>query len=362
MTTIDRKESCDCAEAVIERRTREIHLRLKLGALALALTAWWLVYRRLEDLAAWLTYGLMGLARGTHLGTAVAFFLYDVPKIFMLLTLVVFGVGILRSFFTPERTRAILAGKRETVGDVLAALLGIVTPFCSCSAIPLFLGFIEAGVPLGVTFAFLISAPMVNEIALVLLWGLFGWRVALIYMSTGLAIAMVTGWIIGRLDMERQVEDWAYQIRMAPTPAAVTALSWSGRLDYAWQAVKDILGKVWPYIIAGIAVGAGIHGYVPEGMMASIMGRQAWWSVPLAVLIGAPIYSNAAGIIPVVQALLAKGASLGTTLAFMMSVIGISLPEIIILRKVLKPKLIAVFVGVVTLGIMIVGFLFNVIL
>ncbi|MDP3181939.1 MAG: permease [Desulfobaccales bacterium] len=358
---MDNKEVCECATA-IDKGPRELTIRLKLALIIASLAAWWLLYRQLEGLAQWVTYGVLGLARGTHLGVAVAFFLYDVPKIMMLLVLVVFGVGLVRSFFTPERTRTILAGKRETLGDVLAALLGIVTPFCSCSAVPLFIGFIESGIPIGVTFAFLISAPMVNEIALVLLWGLFGWRVAFIYMSTGLAIAMVTGWIIGRLDMERQVEDWAYQIRMASSPQTEQSLTWSARIDYAWQTVKDILGKVWPYIILGIAVGAGIHGYVPEGMMAAIMGKNAWWSVPLAVLIGAPIYSNAAGIIPVVQALLAKGASLGTVLAFMMSVIGISLPEIIILRKVLKPRLIAVFVGVVTVGIMMVGFLFNVIL
>ncbi len=358
---MDHKDVCECVTA-IDKGPRELTLRLKLALIIASLAAWWLIYRQLEGLAQWITYGLLGLARGTHLGVAVAFFLYDVPKIMMLLVLVVFGVGLVRSFFTPERTRTILAGKRETLGDVLAALLGIVTPFCSCSAVPLFIGFIESGIPIGVTFAFLISAPMVNEIALVLLWGLFGWRVALIYMSTGLAIAMATGWIIGRLDMERQVEDWAYQIRMASSPRTEQSPTWSARIDYAWQAVKDIVGKVWPYIILGIAVGAGIHGYVPEGMMAAIMGKNAWWSVPLAVLIGAPIYSNAAGIIPVVQALLAKGASLGTVLAFMMSVIGISFPEIIILRKVLKPRLIAVFVGVVTVGIMIVGFLFNVIL
>ena len=358
---MDNKEVWECVTAV-DKAPREISLRLKLALIMASLVAWGLVYRQLEGLAQWLTYGLLGIAQGTHLGVAVAFFLYDVPKIMMLLVLVVFGVGLVRSFFTPERTRAILTGKRETLGDVLAALLGVVTPFCSCSAIPLFLGFVEAGIPIGVTFAFLISAPMFNEIALVLLWGLFGWRVALIYTATGLAIAMLTGWIIGRLDMERQVEDWVYQLRMAPSPESENRLSWSARIDYAWQAVRDIVGKVWPYIILGIAVGAGIHGYVPEGMMAAIMGRQAWWSVPLAVAIGAPIYSNAAGIIPVVQALLTKGASLGTVLAFMMSVIGISLPEIIILRKVLKPRLIAVFVGVVIVGIMLVGFLFNAIL
>ncbi len=346
----------------IDKSSQETNLGLKLAWLTASLVAWWLLYRQLEGLALWLTHGLLRIARGTHLGQAVAFFLYDVPKILMLLTLVVFGVGLVRSFFTPERTRAILAGRREIVGDVLAALLGVVTPFCSCSAVPLFIGFIESGIPIGVTFSFLISAPMVNEVALVLLLGLFGWRIALIYMVTGLVIAMLTGWIIGRMDMERQVEEWVYQMRMAPAPVRLTTLTWSGRIDYGLQAVKDIVGRVWPYIIAGIAVGAAIHGYVPEGMLASVMGKQAWWSVPAAVLIGAPIYSNAAGIIPVVQALLAKGASLGTVLAFMMSVIGISFPEIVILRKVLKPKLIAVFVGVVTLGIIIVGFLFNAIL
>ncbi len=353
--------SCECIQTT-DGKLDQISLRKKLVILPVSFIAWWIIYHQLPKVTGWLTYDLFGLGRGTHLGEAIAFFLYDVPKVLMLLILVVFGVGLLRSFFTPEKTRDILAGKKESVGNVLAAGLGIATPFCTCSAIRLFIGFVEAGVPLGVTLSFLISAPMINEIALVLLFGLFGWQVALLYLTTGLIIAMVSGWIIGRLDMERQVEDWAYQIRMAPSPVNEHSLTWSARIDYAWQTVKDILGKVWPYIILGIAVGAGIHGYVPEGMMAAIMGKHAWWSVPLAVLIGAPIYSNAAGIIPVVQALLAKGASLGTVLAFMMSVIGISFPEIIILRKVLKPRLIAVFVGVVTVGIMIVGFLFNVIL
>ena len=350
------------AAEIARRPPISLKRNLRLALLSLAFIAWWPIYFQLAGFSSWLTFDLFQIARDTHLGHAVSFFFYDVPKVLMLLVLVVFGVGLLRSFFTPERTRDILAGKREIAGNVLAAGLGVATPFCSCSAVPLFIGFVEAGIPIGVTFAFLISAPMVNEVALVLLLGLFGWRVALIYMSTGLIIAMATGWIIGRLNMERQVEDWVYEIRMQRTPVALQSLTWQGRIDYAFQAVKDIVGKVWPYIVAGIGVGAAIHGYVPEGMMAAIMGKQAWWSVPLAVLIGAPIYSNAAGVIPVVQALLGKGAALGTVLAFMMSVIGISLPEIIILRKVLKPRLIAVFVGVVTLGIMIVGFLFNAIL
>ncbi len=353
--------SRECVIAV-DHQAANRNLRLKLGLIGLSLILWWPLYSQLAGLSAWLTHDLLRLSRDTHLGLAVSFFLYDTPKVFMLLVLVIFGVGILRSFFTPERTRDILAGKREVAGTALAALLGIATPFCTCSAIPLFIGFMEAGVPLGVTFAFLISAPMVNEVALVLLFGLFGWQVALIYLTMGLVIAMATGWIIGRLNLERQVEDWVYEIRMGKTPAALQNLSWPTRIDYGLEQVKSIVGKVWPYVVAGIAVGAGIHGYVPEGVMAGIMGKQAWWSVPLAVLIGVPIYSNAAGIIPVVQALLGKGAALGTVLAFMMAVIGLSLPEAIILRKVLKPRLMAVFIGVVATGIVLVGYIFNMIM
>jgi len=266
-------------------------------------------------------------------------------------------VGIIRTFFTPQTPRRILAGKRESAGNVLAALLGIVTPFCSCSAVPLFIGFVTAGVPLGVTFSFLISAPMVNEVALVLLYGLFGWQVAALYLITGLAIAMVAGWVIGRLKLERHVEAWVYETRMGE--GVETKLDWVARLRAGWQAVQDIVGKVWPYILAGIAVGAAIHGYVPEDFLASVMGEGAWWSVPLAVILGIPMYSNAAGMIPIVQALLEKGAALGTSLAFMMAVIALSVPEILILRKVLRPRLIAIFIGVVGLGILIVGHLFN---
>jgi uncharacterized membrane protein YraQ (UPF0718 family) len=291
----------------------------------------------------------------------VEFFVFESPKVLMLLTLIVFGVGIIRSFFTPERTRRILSGKSEFAGNVLAALLGIVTPFCSCSAVPLFIGFVTTGVPLGVTFSFLISSPMVNEVALVLLFGLFGWKVAAIYLGMGLLIAIVSGWIIGRLRMEKQVEDWVYETTFgAAGPEAEP--DWPGRFRLGLDAVKDIVGRVWLYVLIGIGVGAGIHGYVPENFMASIMGKGAWWSVPLAVLIGVPMYSNAAGIIPVVQALLGKGAALGTVLAFMMAVIALSLPEAIILRKVLKPRLLALFFGVVAMGIMAVGYLFNVIM
>ena len=322
---------------------------------------WWLVYHNLAPFAAWFTYSLLPLSRGSHLGATVEFFVYESPKVLMLLTLVVFGVGIVRSFFTPERTRRILSGKRESVGNVLAALLGIVTPFCSCSAVPLFIGFVTTGVPLGVTFSFLVSAPMVNEVALVLLFGLFGWKVAALYLSTGLVIAIISGWVIGRLRMEKHVEDWVFQTPVG-NGAQEEALDWPARIRLGTDAVKDIVGRVWIYVLIGIGVGAGIHGYVPENFMASIMGKSAWWSVPLAVLIGVPMYSNAAGIIPIVQALLGKGAALGTVLAFMMSVIALSLPEAIILRKVLKPRLIVTFFAVVALGILMVGYLFNLIM
>jgi uncharacterized membrane protein YraQ (UPF0718 family) len=330
--------------------------------LALGLAAWTAAYLLVQPLSAWLTFEAFGLARGSHLGESVAFFLYDTPKVLLLLILIVFLVGIVRSFFTAERTRAILAGKRESVGNVLAALLGIVTPFCSCSAVPLFIGFVEVGVPLGVTLSFLISAPMVNEIALVLLFGLFGWKVAALYLVTGLTIAILSGFVLGRMRLERFVEPWVYESMQASAGFETERLGFNGRVGKGLEAVREIVGKVWPWVLAGIAVGAGIHGYVPEGLLASFMGRSAWWSVPLAVLIGVPMYSNAAGIIPVVEALLGKGAALGTVLAFMMSVIALSLPEMIILRKVLRPPLIAAFVGVVATGILLVGWLFNAVL
>ncbi|OFY99061.1 MAG: hypothetical protein A2Z97_11525 [Bdellovibrionales bacterium GWB1_52_6] len=333
----------------------------KIGLATAALILWFAFYRSLAPFAAWVTYSVLGLGQGSRLGGAVEFFLYDTPKVLMLLTIVVFVVGIIRSFFTPERTRQILAGKSEYIGNILAALLGTVTPFCSCSAVPLFIGFVTAGIPLGVTFSFLISAPMVNEVALVLLYGLFGWKVAALYLGTGLSIAIVSGWVIGRLKLEKHVEAWVYEIKSSGQQGdgAIPQLSWEARLQAGKDSVREIVGKVWPYVIGGIAIGAAIHGYVPEDFMASIMGKQAWWSVPLAVLIGVPMYSNAAGIIPVVQALLGKGAALGTVLAFMMAVIALSLPEMIILRKVLKPRLIAIFISIVSLGILFVGYLFN---
>ena len=329
--------------------------------LALALIAWYPIYSRLDPFSRWIAYDAFRIAHGTHLGEAVSFFFLDIPKVFMLLLLIVWAVGIIRSFFTPERTRTLLAGKREFLGHGLAGALGVVTPFCSCSAVPLFIGFMEAGIPLGVTFSFLITAPMVNEIALALLLAMFGWRIALLYMTTGLVIAISTGIVIGRLGMEHQVEDWVYEIRMGKTPAHLQTLSWMGRIDYGFHQVREIVGRVWIYIILGIGAGAAIHGYIPAGMMAEYMGK-AWWSVPAVVLFGIPWYSNAAGVIPIVEALMGKGAALGTTLAFMMSIIAISFPEVVILRKVLKPKLIAVFIGVVAVGITIVGYIFNAVL
>jgi uncharacterized membrane protein YraQ (UPF0718 family) len=326
------------------------------------LIVWWIAYANLAADASWLTLHVLRLPPKTALTSSIEFLLYEALKVILLLTLVVFAVGIVRSFFTPERTRRVLTGRRESIGSGLAAVLGVVTPFCSCSAVPLFIGFVTTGVPLGVTFSFLISAPMVNEVALVLLFGLFGWKVAALYMGTGLAIAVASGLVIGRLHLEGWVEPWVYQMKAQALDATVERLTWADRIRLGGDAVKDIVGKVWLYVLAGIAVGAGIHGYVPQNFMASFMGKGAWWSVPLAVLIGIPLYSNAAGIIPIVQALLGKGAALGTVLAFMMAVIGLSLPETVILRKVLKPRLIAVFVGVVGVGILIVGYLFNLVL
>jgi uncharacterized membrane protein YraQ (UPF0718 family) len=334
----------------------------KINFLPLALLPlWFLLYLNLESITNILVYDFINLSKNTHLTDAVWFFVFEVPKVLLLLTLIVFVVGIIRTYFSPERTRKILGGKKLFAGNVSASLLGIVTPFCSCSAIPLFLGFIESGVPLGVTFSFLIAAPMINEVALVLLFGLFGWKTALLYMSTGLLIAIISGYIIGRLKLEKYVEPWVYEVKAGHLEMEEENISFSGRITAGIDAVKEIVSRVWIYIVIGIAVGAGIHGYVPENFMAGLMGKSAWWSVPIAVILGVPMYSNAAGIIPIVQALLEKGASLGTVLAFMMSVIGLSLPETIILKKVLKLQLIFAFVGIVAAGIIIVGYIFNII-
>jgi uncharacterized membrane protein YraQ (UPF0718 family) len=325
------------------------------------LSVWYIVYHNLQPVTNWLIDPVLGMTKGAHFTEALRFFIFEVPKVLLLLMLIIFLVGIIRTYFTPERTRKALEGKKTFTGNVMASVLGIVTPFCSCSAIPLFLGFVESGVPLGVTFSFLISAPMINEVAIVLLYGMFGWKVAAIYVGTGLVIAIVAGWVIGLLKLEKWVEPWVYETHLGNSGEDDGQISFGNRVSMGYDAVKEIVGKVWIYVILGIAVGAGAHGYVPEEFMASLMGKSAWYSVPLSILIGIPLYSNAAGIVPIVSVLIEKGASLGTALAFMMAVIGLSLPEMVILRKVLKLPLIFTFIGVVGSGIMIVGYLFNMI-
>lgn len=325
-----------------------------------AFVVWFVVYFYLKEFSIFLTYSLLHVATGSRFGSTLEFFFYDTPKVFMLLTLVVYVVGLIRSFITPEKTQRFLAGKSEFVGNILAALLGILTPFCSCSAVPLFIGFVTSGVPLGVTFSFLVSAPMVNEIALVLLYGMLGWKIAAIYLSMGLMIAIISGLVIGKLHPEKYIEDWVHKLRTGnDVLPKEEKLNWHKRVVFAYRAVEDILLRVWLYVLIGITVGAIIHGYVPESFMALVMGAHSWWSVPLAVLLGIPLYSNAAGIIPIVEALIGKGAAIGTVLAFMMSVIALSFPEMVILRKVLKPRLIYMFLIIVTLGIVMVGYLFN---
>ncbi len=348
--------------SAISAATQSKRLTRWLVGLPVSGLVWLFLFSHMTDFADGVI-ALLQLSRDTRLGEAVHFFFFDTPHVLLLLVGVVFVMGIVQTFFTPARTRALLHGKRVGVGNVLAATLGIVTPFCSCSAVPLFIGFLSAGVPLGVTFSFLISAPMVNEVALVLLFGMFGWKVAALYLAMGLLVAIVSGLVIGRLRMESHLEDWVQKIQVVQaTGSATLTISWVERFEFGWAHVAQIVGKVWPYVVLGIALGAAIHGYVPEDFMASIMGKEAWWSVPVAVLLGVPMYTNAAGMIPVVQALIGKGAALGTVLAFMMAVIGLSAPEIIILRKVLKPALIATFVGVVSVGILIVGYVFNAVL
>jgi len=333
----------------------------KVIKIVLGIAIWYALYHYLQFFTDLLIDGVFGMQKGLHLTETLRFLIFEVPKVMMLLILIVFFVGIIRTYFTPEKTRKVLEGKSLFTGNVMAALLGIVTPFCSCSAIPLFLGFVQAGVPLGVTFSFLISAPMINEVAVILLFGMFGWKVALIYVVTGLVIAIISGFIIGKLKLEKHVESWVYQSNSENGENTEEEITFGQRIGLGLTAVKEIVGKVWVYIVIGIAVGAAAHGYVPETFMTNLMGKTTWYSVPLSVLIGVPLYSNAAGIIPIVSVFIEKGVPLGTALAFMMSVIGLSFPEMIILKKVLKLPLIFTFIGIVATGIMIVGFLFNMI-
>ncbi len=333
------------------------------GTVIVSAAVWLFLYNTIQALSEWISYEALSLPRGSHVGEAVAFFFYDVPKIFLLLAGMIFVITVLRTFFSAERTRRLLSGKKVGIGNVLAATLGIVTPFCSCSAVPLFIGFVESGIPLGVTFSFLIAAPVINEVALVLLYGLFGWKVATLYVASGMAIAIVVGLFIGRLGVERWVEDFVWQKQFHGAEDESGRLDWNERFARGREAVADIVKRVWLYVLIGIGVGAGIHGYVPVDAMADYMGKGApWWSVPLVVLVALPLYSNAAGMAPIMMALVEKGAALGTALAFMMAVVGVSLPETILLRRVLKPPLIALFIGVVTVAIMLTGFLFNIVL
>lgn len=315
----------------------------------------------LQLLSDWITYGVFGLDPKSQLGAAVNFFLFDTPKVLILLAVVIFFVAIIRSFFPPEKTRKMLSHSRLYGGNVFAALLGIVTPFCSCSAVPLFIGFVEAGVPLGVTFTFLVASPMINEVAIILLYGLFGWKIAGIYVVSGLLIAIVSGIVIGKLGLESWVEEYVYQIRMGDA-GELPEQTWRERLTYAVSYVGEIVGKVWPYVVVGIGIGAAMHGYIPADALAKYAGPDNPFAVLVAVLMGVPLYSNAAGVIPLVSVLTEKGVAMGTALAFMMAVVALSLPEAIILRKVLKPKLIAVYFGVNAVGIIAIGYLFNAVL
>ena len=330
-----------------------------MGWVMATVVLWIFLFMNLQNIADFLVYGVFGMAEGKHLTDAVWFFVFEVPKVMLLLVLIVFVVGVIRSWFSPEKTRKALEGKPLFAGNVMASGLGIVTPFCSCSAIPLFLGFVEAGIPIGVTFSFLIAAPLINEVALILLAGLFGWRVALIYVFTGLTIAIISGFILEKLHLQKYVAEWVFQVKANQSGPLQEKLEFKQRIQAGLDAVKEIVGKIWIYILIGIAVGAGAHGFVPDDYLARLLGAGAWYAVPLAILTGIPLYSNAAGIIPIVSVLMEKGVTLGTALAFMMSVIGLSLPEIIILKKVLKWQFIFVFIAVVAVGITIVGFIFN---
>lgn len=305
----------------------------------------------------WLVYKTIGLSPESHFGAALDFFIYDSVKIFFLLAVIIFAIAIIRSFFPPERTKKILEKAPEFVGNILASLLGVVTPFCSCSAVPLFIGFIEAGIPLGVTFSFLVSSPMVNEVALIMLWGLFGWKVALLYIASGLVIAFISGLVIGRMKLEKYVQDYVYQIKTGE--AVIEKQTWKDRLIYARDYVGEIIGKVWPYVLVGIAIGGFMHGYAPADFLSKYAGPGNWFAVPIAVLIGVPLYSNAAGVIPIVKVLMDKGMAIGTALSFMMAVTALSLPEAIILKKVLKTRLLVIYFAVVSVGIMLTGYLFN---
>lgn len=333
-----------------------------IGVLAIL---WGIVYNNLQPIADWITYTLLNLSHESRLGESLNFFIYDVPKILLLLSGMIFLITLAQTFIDTHKVRTVVEKRGEGVGNVMASVFGAITPFCSCSSVPLFIGFVQAGIPLGITFSFLITSPLMNEVAFVLLLGLFGWRVALLYLVSGITIGVVAGLILGRMKLENHVEDFVYAIKAKgnqPSSVIEEKLTWQERIQQAGESTREIVEKVWLFVIIGIGIGAFIHGFVPENALTEIMGAGAWWSVPVAVLLGIPLYSNAAGIIPIVSALLGKGAALGTVLAFMMSVVALSLPEMIILRKVLKPRLIAIFIAVVAVSIVITGYLFNLVI
>ncbi|MFA5268939.1 MAG: permease [Methanoregula sp.] len=314
----------------------------------------------LQLFADWVTYSVLGLAQGSPAASSVNFFVNDIIWVSLLLAVVVFGVAIVRSFITPQKVKKLVAGRTEGVGNVLAALLGIPTPFCSCSAVPLFIGFVESGVPLGITFSFLIASPLINEVAAAMLLAMFGWQIALIYIVSGLIIAIIAGIIIGRLHLEGEVEEFVWKCKMHDQEEK--PMTWRERIAFGISESKSITLTVFPYIVIGIAIGAIIHGYAPADFLVSFAGPGNPLAVPIAIIIGIPLYSNAAGMIPIMQVLTAKGMAMGTALAFMMAVIGLSLPELIILRKVIKIKLLAIFVGIMFVAITLTGYLFNAIL
>ncbi|MGM0470884.1 MAG: permease [Bacillota bacterium] len=314
----------------------------------------------IESLADLVVYNWLNFSSEAHLGQALHFFVYDTVKIMLLLSIMIFVISIIRSFFQPERVKELLSGKKLFVGNVIASLLGVVSPFCSCSTVPIFIGFVEAGVPLGVTFSFLITSPIVNEIALVLLYSIFGWQIATLYLVSGVTVGIVGGIVIGYLGLEDYVEEYVYEIEMEEEQS--TAMSWQERIDYARGQVKEIVSRIWKFVLIGIGIGGLIHGYVPTGALADYAGPNNPFSVFIGVLFGIPLYSNAVGTIPIVESLINKGVAVGTALSFMMATVALSAPQMVILRKVLKPKLIAIFITIVSISIIGVGYLFNIVI
>jgi uncharacterized membrane protein YraQ (UPF0718 family) len=328
--------------------------------LAVTAIAWLVAYNIIQPFADWVAYGLLSLPQDSRLGQSLAFFFYDVPKILLLLSGMIFLISLLQTFIDTQKVRIMVERRGEGVGNIMAALFGAITPFCSCSSVPLFIGFVQAGIPMGITFSFLITSPLMNEVAFVLLIGLFGWKIALLYLVSGITIGTISGLLLGRMKLERYVEGFVYEIKpQSNSQVLEEKLTWKERVHRAVESTREIVGKVWLFVIVGIGIGAFIHGFVPQDALTGIMGKAAWWSVPVSVLLGIPLYSNAAGIIPIVSAMLSKGASLGTALAFMMSVVGLSLPEAIILKRVLKTPLLVIFFAVIGISIILTGYMFN---